>query len=147
MVFALIVLGGLCLGLVLLIRRRLGANAASLRRRPSAEIAVQVLVLGDIGRSPRMQYHALSIAQHGGRVELIGYQGKLLSFVASRLLCRVLTCRLLQSPPFSTSWPRHDRVAVVPLRLPPAAVRRLPFVVSGPLKVLWQVYDLAVVSA
>lgn len=37
---------------------------------------VQVVVLGDIGRSPRMQYHALSIAKHGGRVFLIGYQGK-----------------------------------------------------------------------
>lgn len=36
---------------------------------------VQVVVLGDIGRSPRMQYHALSIAKHGGRVFLIGYQG------------------------------------------------------------------------
>lgn len=34
-----------------------------------------VLVLGDIGRSPRMQYHALSIAKHGGSVDLIGYNG------------------------------------------------------------------------
>lgn len=40
-----------------------------------AEISVQVLVLGDIGRSPRMQYHAISIAKHGGRVDVIGYQG------------------------------------------------------------------------
>ena len=39
-------------------------------------VSVQVLVLGDIGRSPRMQYHALSIAKHGGRVDLIGYHGK-----------------------------------------------------------------------
>jgi len=39
--------------------------------------SVQVVVLGDIGRSPRMQYHALSIAKHGGRVFLIGYQGEL----------------------------------------------------------------------
>jgi beta-1,4-mannosyltransferase len=39
------------------------------------EISVQVLVLGDIGRSPRMQYHAMSIAKHGGRVDVIGYQG------------------------------------------------------------------------
>ena len=39
------------------------------------EIRVQVLVLGDIGRSPRMQYHALSIAKHGGQVDLIGYKG------------------------------------------------------------------------
>jgi len=39
-------------------------------------VTAQVLVLGDIGRSPRMQYHALSIAKHGGTVELIGYHGK-----------------------------------------------------------------------
>lgn len=39
------------------------------------KISVQVLVLGDIGRSPRMQYHAMSIAKHGGRVDIIGYHG------------------------------------------------------------------------
>ena len=39
------------------------------------KISVQVLVLGDIGRSPRMQYHAMSIAKHGGRVDVVGYQG------------------------------------------------------------------------
>jgi beta-1,4-mannosyltransferase len=39
------------------------------------KISVQVLVLGDIGRSPRMQYHAMSITKHGGRVDVIGYQG------------------------------------------------------------------------
>ena len=37
------------------------------------DATVQVVVLGDIGRSPRMQYHALSIAAHGGKVDLIGY--------------------------------------------------------------------------
>jgi hypothetical protein len=37
---------------------------------------VQIVVLGDIGRSPRMQYHALSLAKHGGIVQLIGYAGK-----------------------------------------------------------------------
>lgn len=41
-----------------------------------SEIRVQVLVLGDIGRSPRMQYHALSIARHGGFVDLIGVLDK-----------------------------------------------------------------------
>ena len=40
------------------------------------KISVQVLVLGDIGRSPRMQYHAVSIAKHGGRVDMIGYKRK-----------------------------------------------------------------------
>jgi hypothetical protein len=43
----------------------------------AGSVSVQVLVLGDIGRSPRMQYHALSIAKHGGRVDLIGYHGTL----------------------------------------------------------------------
>lgn len=43
--------------------------------RKRAPVPVQVLVLGDIGRSPRMQYHALSIARHGGKVEVIGYLG------------------------------------------------------------------------
>ena len=36
---------------------------------------IQVVVLGDIGHSPRMQYHALSIAKHGAPVDLIGFQG------------------------------------------------------------------------
>lgn len=40
------------------------------------DIRTQVVVLGDIGRSPRMQYHALSIAKHGGIVDLIGYRGE-----------------------------------------------------------------------
>lgn len=39
-------------------------------------IRVQVVVLGDIGRSPRIQYHALSIAKHEGVVDIIGYQGE-----------------------------------------------------------------------
>lgn len=47
------------------------------KRRPDRKPSVQILVLGDIGRSPRMQYHALSIANHGGEVQLIGYHGKL----------------------------------------------------------------------
>lgn len=41
----------------------------------TAELTVQVVVLGDIGRSPRMQYHAISIAKHGGRVVLVGFVG------------------------------------------------------------------------
>lgn len=44
---------------------------------PKEKRSVQILVLGDIGRSPRMQYHALSIARNGGRVVIIGYKGEL----------------------------------------------------------------------
>ena len=52
---------------------------------------IQVLVLGDIGRSPRMQYHALSIARHGGLVDLIGYRGNALSVY---ILAQLLTPRI-----------------------------------------------------
>ncbi len=34
-----------------------------------------VIVLGDLGRSPRMQYHAVSLAKGGGEVDLIGLEG------------------------------------------------------------------------
>ena len=53
-------------------------RAIPTRFRPSAspkDDSIQILVLGDIGRSPRMQYHALSIAKHGGRVDIIGFKG------------------------------------------------------------------------
>ena len=57
------------------------------------KISVQVLVLGDIGRSPRMQYHAMSIAKHGGRVDMIGYKGmkEMLQVTTQTKLCRVYT--------------------------------------------------------
>ncbi|KAJ3371111.1 mannosyltransferase [Allomyces arbusculus] len=35
--------------------------------------SVAILVLGDIGRSPRVQYHALSLARAGRHVDLLGY--------------------------------------------------------------------------
>jgi beta-1,4-mannosyltransferase len=38
-------------------------------------LRVAVVVLGDLGRSPRMQYHALALAGQGATVDLIGYGG------------------------------------------------------------------------
>ena len=38
--------------------------------------SVCVIVLGDIGRSPRMQYHSLSFLKRGFTVDLVGYGGK-----------------------------------------------------------------------
>ncbi|XP_018325390.1 chitobiosyldiphosphodolichol beta-mannosyltransferase [Agrilus planipennis] len=35
---------------------------------------IVVVVLGDIGRSPRMQYHSLSLAEHGHKVDIVGYK-------------------------------------------------------------------------
>ncbi|EEB07025.1 mannosyltransferase complex subunit Alg1 [Schizosaccharomyces japonicus yFS275] len=43
------------------------------RRRCRSGKQVAILVLGDIGHSPRMQYHANSFAKHDWNVELIGY--------------------------------------------------------------------------
>ncbi|NWY73721.1 ALG1 mannosyltransferase, partial [Erithacus rubecula] len=55
-----------------------GAVAALLllllwRRRAGGAGRVCVAVLGDLGRSPRMQYHALALARHGREVALLGY--------------------------------------------------------------------------
>ncbi|KAG7504258.1 chitobiosyldiphosphodolichol beta-mannosyltransferase [Solea senegalensis] len=45
-----------------------------LRRRDcGTERRVCVLVLGDVGRSPRMQYHALSLSKHGFNVTFVGF--------------------------------------------------------------------------
>ena len=46
-----------------------------LLRRGSGKRRVCIVVLGDIGRSPRMQYHALSLAKEGWQVDLVGYGG------------------------------------------------------------------------
>lgn len=66
---------------------------------------VHILVLGDIGRSPRMQYHALSIAKHGGNVTLIGYYGG--SNLSSLAMYQesITHSYSLQSLPCCLSWP------------------------------------------
>ena len=46
------------------------------RPREQRQQHIAVVVLGDLGRSPRMQYHALSILQAGHKVSLIGYHGE-----------------------------------------------------------------------
>lgn len=57
-----------------LIRIYLFQNTGRSIMRPRP--VVQVLVVGDIGRSPRMRYHAVSLADAGCTVDLIGYTGK-----------------------------------------------------------------------
>ena len=50
------------------------------RRNLKCEKRVCVVVLGDIGRSPRMQYHCISLANHGFHVDFVGYQGILCKY-------------------------------------------------------------------
>ncbi|KAI9780961.1 MAG: hypothetical protein M1839_006400 [Geoglossum umbratile] len=85
--------------------------------------SVQVLVLGDIGRSPRMQYHAISIAKNGGQVDLIGYH-------ESALHPDIIS---------------NSHISVVPISPPPRLLQtesKTLFLILGPLKVLWQIWNL-----
>ena len=52
------------------------AIAIALFLRKCADRRVCIVVMGDIGRSPRMQYHALSLAENGYIVDIIGHGGE-----------------------------------------------------------------------
>ncbi|KAJ9150687.1 Chitobiosyldiphosphodolichol beta-mannosyltransferase [Pleurostoma richardsiae] len=69
-----------------------------------------------------MQYHALSIAKHGGRVDIIGYN---------------------ETPPHP-SLLEYPNVRIYPLDALPSILRSksLPFLFAGPFKVIWQVITL-----
>ena len=42
-------------------------------RKPTERKTASVLVQGDVGRSPRMQYHVLSLLNRGYMVNFLGY--------------------------------------------------------------------------
>jgi beta-1,4-mannosyltransferase len=78
----------------------MGAEDAAPRR-------AQVVVMGDFGRSPRMQYHALSLAQ----------QVRLLSACAEGAASRVFTLSALALPlapsrPLSVAQKKHVRLGM-----------------------------------
>lgn len=83
------------------------------------DVTVQVVVLGDIGRSPRMQYHALTIASNGGRVDVIGY-------VDSEAHPDIEAHRFINVVPV-TPFPKILRTG-----------NRLLFLIIAPLKIIWQ---------
>ncbi|KAL0443672.1 UNVERIFIED_CONTAM: UDP-glycosyltransferase TURAN [Sesamum latifolium] len=59
---------------------------------------VAVVVLGDIGRSPRMQYHALSLARQACLdVDIVGYGGTFVPCDAPVKMSEI-------------SWPKPDFV-------------------------------------
>lgn len=100
---------------------RAGSSASDAHSQ--ALVSVQIVVLGDIGRSPRMQYHALSIAKHGGSVAFIGY-------AESEIPENIIS---------------NPRITVVPLLPTPNFLHtsnKLLFLLTAPLKVLWQVCSL-----
>ena len=117
---------------------------SSLDDQSKCPIDVQILVLGDIGRSPRMQYHAASIAKYGGQVQLIGYWG--ISFTVQRFSVCV-------SKTWTESAPNPDiasnpSISIIPLQSPPHSWQtsnKLSFLFFAPLKVVFQICSLWVV--
>lgn len=92
------------------------------RRRPPPQQQHRhavVVVLGDVGRSPRMQYHALSLAQMDAdvTVSLVGYEGE-------RCIPALYAQRNVQ---FLTFTPRMQRIS------------RTLFLLFAPVKVIVQV--------
>ncbi|KAI9596013.1 hypothetical protein BDF19DRAFT_439365 [Syncephalis fuscata] len=81
---------------------------------------IMIVVLGDIGHSPRMQYHARSLIGHGYHVDIIGYS-------AFQLLIDspLVQCHYLVSPP----------------RLP-TGTPKLLFLLYAPFKILYQIFIL-----
>src|SRR5262245_39399783 len=65
----------------------------------SHKFRVTIVVLGDIGRSPRMQYHALAFASSLAEVDLVGYAGSALHHAVrehAHITCHLLPPPLLQ---------------------------------------------------
>jgi len=73
-------------------------------RESSGQSQLQVVVLGDAGRSPRMQYHCLSLVQLDFNVDLIAYGGSPL--ISGLRKSQRLTHHMLSEPPsFLTGLP------------------------------------------
>ncbi|KAI6153212.1 glycosyltransferase family 33 protein [Pisolithus tinctorius] len=90
-----------------------------LRRRP-AQHTVAIIVLGDVGRSPRMMYHAESFAKLGFRTYLIGYRGS-------------------KPVPSLTSLP-HVHLHYLPE--PPTFVGKVSFGLSALVKIVYQTFSI-----
>ncbi len=123
----------------LLLPASYGEDIETTRAGGNRRFRVQVLVLGDIGRSPRMQYHALSIAKHGALVDLIGYQGESRIFLTG---CQLL--KLIESE-LHPEIPSNSNIAVHPLSPTPKFLKTNSiwlFLIFGPLKVLFQICSL-----
>jgi beta-1,4-mannosyltransferase len=103
---------------------------------------VHVVVLGDIGRSPRMQYHAISIAKHGGRVFLFGYTGRCTKALIHTV---VYTNIPLLDSEIHPDIVTNPLITIVPIAPAPSFLRsgsRLLFPVLAPLKALSQAGSL-----
>lgn len=117
-----------------------GSTRTASEGRTSSSVDVQILVLGDIGRSPRMQYHATSVAKHGGQVQLIGYCGIIFCSLRKQLVSNIG----LESAP-NPDVVSNPKIEIIPLHTLPRSLQssnKLLFFFVAPLKVLFQVCSL-----
>ncbi|KAH9075745.1 hypothetical protein EDB83DRAFT_1813982 [Lactarius deliciosus] len=101
----------------------LGVAWRLLSKRPSNKPSlrsVAILVLGDIGRSPRMMYHAESLAKLHFETFLIGYGGS-------------------KPVPSLLSLPHVHFLYLSQL---PPSLRNLPFIFFAPIKIAQQVMSI-----
>lgn len=89
-------------------------------RNRREENSICILVLGDIGRSPRMQYHAISFAKEKFAVHLIGYPG---------------------STPLKR-FSEFPNVKIDYLNSPPDLKNKITRLVAFAVKVIWQSVNL-----
>jgi len=82
-------------------------------RRSHESMRVTVVVLGDLGRSPRMQYHAEALAAHEVDVDIVARAGT--APIAGLRDHPRITCHLLP-PSREASWPALLLVAVAAAR-------------------------------
>ena len=80
------------------------------------QLLVDVVVLGDVGHSPRMNYHALSFANEGFKVNIFGYSG-------SKPQEEILS---------------HPNIKIVSLRNTPKCFKYFPSLIRFVIRVLWQ---------
>ena len=126
-----------------------------LRERRSSGKDIAVVVLGDLGRSPRMLYHAESLAARDWTVSLIGYEGAQLCAASWRFAAEPLRRGRFDDDAFLELTSREDtalgpalrdQLNVRPLRPLPATLAKLPrrfFLVLAPLKLFWAALSLA----
>jgi beta-1,4-mannosyltransferase len=110
------------------------------RRSPSKTCprSVAIVVLGDIGRSPRMMYHAESFAKLQFETFLVGYSG---TFLATYSVIFLTSLPVAGSKPVPSLLSLPD-VHFLYLSQPPPFLRKLPFVIFAPIKIAQQVFSI-----